>query len=190
MKSGSKSLGFQSRCWSLTILRKVGEECEGFVAVDDQIKTLEEIQWARILVKTRGDFRPSVLEIEVEEDVYFLSLWWEFRPVVRKKHMICSEASGQKSDEISGDVVSHSGQLVEEELVSARLETLNLSAKVEGCAGEWVGLGDGKPGPRSDDPGWASTNALVSGSTSLGPIVGPKEARRLVGLSCLMDLWA
>ena len=72
-------------------MRKVGEECEGFVAVDDQTKTLGEIQWARILVKTRGDFRPSVLEIEVEEDVYVLSLWWEFRPVVRMKH---SEASG------------------------------------------------------------------------------------------------
>ena len=166
-------------------MRKVGEECEGFVAVDDQIKTLEEIQWARILVKTRGDFRPSVLEIEVEEDVYFLSLWWEFRPVVRKKHMICSEASGQKSDEISGDVVSHSGQLVEEELVSARLETLNLSAKVRGVqeSGSGWEMVNRAQGPTIR--GWASTNALVSGSTSLGLIVGPKEARRAGGLVLL-----
>ncbi|RVW18514.1 hypothetical protein CK203_102884 [Vitis vinifera] len=49
---------------------KVREECGGFVAVDDQTKTMGEIQWARILVKSRGDVRPSVLEIEVEEDVY------------------------------------------------------------------------------------------------------------------------
>ena len=48
-----------------------------------------------------------MLEIEVEEDVYFLSLWWEFRPVVRKKQMVCSEAFGRKSDEVRGDVVSH-----------------------------------------------------------------------------------
>ena len=65
----------------------------------------------------------SVLEIEVEEDVYFLSLWWEFRPVVRKKQMVCSEASGRESDEVRGDVVSHPRLRMEEELVSARLET-------------------------------------------------------------------
>ena len=65
-------------------MKRVGEECGGFVAVDDQMKMMGEIQWARILVKSRGDVRPSVLEIEVEEDVYTLSLWWEFRPVMRK----------------------------------------------------------------------------------------------------------
>ena len=70
-----------------------------------------------------------MLEIEVEEDVYVLSLWWEFRPVVKKKH---SEASGQKSDEVKGDVVSRSEQRVEKELVSTRLETLNLLAEVRG----------------------------------------------------------
>ena len=111
------------------ILKRVGEECGGFVAIDDRTKTMGEIQWSRLLVKTRGDFRPSVLEIEGEEDVYVLSLWWEFRPMVRMKH---SEASGQKSDEVRGDVVSHVEQRVEKELVSARLKTLNLSAEVRG----------------------------------------------------------
>ena len=174
-----KIFGLPILLWSPMILKRVGEECGGFVAVDDQTKTLGEIQWARILIKMRGDFRPSVLEIEGEEDVYVLSLWWEFRPMVRKKH---SEASGQKSDEVRGDVVSHVEQRVEKELVSARLKTLNLSAEVRGVQENGSGweLGNRVQGPVIRD--WASTDALVSGSTSLGPVVGPKEARRAGGL--------
>ena len=78
-------VGLPISLWSLMILKRVGEECGGFVAVDDQMKMMGEIQWARILVKSRGDVRPSVLEIEVEEDVYALSLWWECRLMLRKK---------------------------------------------------------------------------------------------------------
>ncbi|RVW84282.1 hypothetical protein CK203_036651 [Vitis vinifera] len=53
--------------------------------------------------------------------------------------------------------------------------------KSDEVKGKWVGPGAGKPvqGPVIRD--WASTDALVSGSTSLGPIVGPKEARRAGG---------
>ena len=91
------------------VLKRIGEECGGFVAVDDRTKTMREIQWARLLVKTRRDFRPSVLEIEVEEDVYVLSLWWEIRSVVRMKY---SEASGRRSDEVRGDVSSHAEKRV------------------------------------------------------------------------------
>ena len=49
-----KIVGLPISLWSPTILRRVGEECGDFIAVDDQTKTLGEIQWARILVKTIG----------------------------------------------------------------------------------------------------------------------------------------
>ena len=52
----------------------------------------------------------SVLEIEVEEDVYALSLWWECRPVLRKK---LSEEARRKSIEVMGDVASRSEQRVD-----------------------------------------------------------------------------
>ncbi|RVW61314.1 hypothetical protein CK203_020714 [Vitis vinifera] len=130
------------------ILKRVGEECGGFVVVDDRTKTMREIQWSRLLVKTRGDFRPSVLEIEVEEDVYVFSLWWE---------------------------------RVEKELVSARLETLNLPADVRGAQENGSGreLGNRVQGPMTQD--WALIDGLASGSSSLGLIVGLKEARRANG---------
>ena len=75
---------------------------------------------------------PSVLEIEVEEDVYALSLWWECRSVLRKK---LSEEAGRKSVEVRGDVASRSEQRMEEEQVSVRLETLNLSGEEMGEQG-------------------------------------------------------
>ncbi|RVX07635.1 hypothetical protein CK203_025178 [Vitis vinifera] len=106
----------------------------------------------------------------------------EFRPVVRKKQMVCSEASGRESDEVRGDVVSHPGLRVEEELVSARLEILNLSAEVRGA--QESGSGREMSVNRAQGPAirdWASTDALVSGSTTSGPIVGPKDGRRAGG---------
>ncbi|KAL6314901.1 hypothetical protein AAG906_029119 [Vitis piasezkii] len=39
----------------------------GFVEIDERTRSMGEIQWARILVKIRGDFRPSMLEIEYPE---------------------------------------------------------------------------------------------------------------------------
>lgn len=126
----------------------------------------------------RGDFRLSVLEIEVEEDIYVLSLWWEFRSVVRKK---LSEETGRKNDEVRGDVVSCSEQRMEEERVSARLETLNLSTEVRDAQESGYSRVTVNWAQSSVIRDWASNDALVSGSTSLGPIVGLKEARRVGG---------
>ena len=106
------------------ILKRVGEECDGFIAVDEQMKTMGELQWARILVKSRREARPSVLEIEVEEEGYALSLWWECRLVLRRK---LREEAGRKSVKVRGDGASCAEQRVAEEQVSVRLETLNSS---------------------------------------------------------------
>lgn len=111
MKFGSKSLVFQFRCG----IRRFCEEwgMRGFVATDPLTETLGEIQGARILVKKRGEFTPSVLEIGVEEDIYFLSLWWEVRPVWRKNQAACVEASRREGDEDRGDGVPCMGLRIE-----------------------------------------------------------------------------
>ena len=99
--------------------------------------------------------------------------------MVRKKF---NEEAGRKSDEVRGDVVSPLEQRVEEERVSARLKTLNLLAEVRGAQ---VGGSGRVTVNRAQSPvirDWAFTDALVSGLSSLGPIVGPKEARRAGGL--------
>ena len=96
------------------------------------MKTMGELQWARILVKSRGEARPSVLEIEVEEEVYALSLWWECRPVLRRK---LREEAGRKSVKVRGDGASRAEQRVAEERVSVRLEMLNSSDEEMGEQG-------------------------------------------------------
>ena len=61
--------------WNPTVLRRVGDECGGFIDIDSQTEKLEELQWARILVKTDGGAKPSTLEIGIEEEAVTLALW-------------------------------------------------------------------------------------------------------------------
>ena len=56
-------VGLPVSLWDQAILRRVGEECRGFLAIDSQMKKLEELQWARILVKLNSEEIPNVVEI-------------------------------------------------------------------------------------------------------------------------------
>ena len=167
-------VGLPISLWSPEILKRVGNECGSFITADEQTKTMGELQWARILVRSRGEFRPSVLEFEVEEEVYVVSLWWECRPVLRRNHR--QEAS-HHSSEVRGEEASRAEQRVTKEWVSVRLETLNPSD--EGTGEQGVGSG---PAEASADLSptirtWASTGKLHF----LSPIAGPKETRRVGG---------
>ena len=53
--------GLPVSLWNSTVLSGVGDECGGFIAIDSQTAKLEELQWARILVKTDGEVKPSML---------------------------------------------------------------------------------------------------------------------------------
>ena len=77
-------VGLPLSLWNPKILRRVGEECGGFIAMDPRMEKLQELQWARILVRTEGEDLPRVMEIAVEEKVYTLALWWELKPALRK----------------------------------------------------------------------------------------------------------
>ena len=96
-------VGLPISLWSPEILKRVGDECGGFITADEKTKTMGELQWARILVRSRGDFRLSVLELEVEEEVYAVSLWWECRPVLRRN---CRQEAGRQSSEVRGEEAS------------------------------------------------------------------------------------
>ena len=118
------------------ILKRVGDESDSFITADEQTKTMGELQWARILVKSRGEFRPSILEFEVEEEVYVVSLWWEYRSVLRRNRR---QEAGHQSSEVRGEGASRAEQRVTKERVCVRLKTLNLSD--EGTGEQGVGLG-------------------------------------------------
>ncbi|RVW79333.1 hypothetical protein CK203_040863 [Vitis vinifera] len=101
--------GLPVSLWSPAILKKIGEECGGFVEIDERTRSMEEIQWARIRVKITGESRPSMLEIEVEEEFYSLALWWEIRPVVRR---FLSAVEIRRRTEDRGDTLSRAEKRV------------------------------------------------------------------------------
>ena len=114
--------GLPVSLWNPTVLRRVGDECGGFVAIDPQTAKLEELQWARILVKMDGEAKPSTLEIGIEEEAYTLVFWWELRPLVNKIRV-----DSQKRWEVRGENLSRSGSLVEMESDIEKPEELLLS---------------------------------------------------------------
>ena len=114
-------VGLPISLWDRDIFRKVGEKCRGFLAIDSQTERLEELQWARILVKLSGEELPSMLEIGLEGVCYLLVLWWEVRPVTR---VLSTERRGKNSGDaaggVEGDVATRAGKRVVE---GVRLET-------------------------------------------------------------------
>ncbi|RVW91418.1 hypothetical protein CK203_038567 [Vitis vinifera] len=75
-------VGLPVSLWERDILRRIGMPV-GFLDIDSQTETLEDLQWARILVKLNKEKPPNVVEVWTEEFCYELTLWWEIRPAVR-----------------------------------------------------------------------------------------------------------
>ncbi|RVW75340.1 hypothetical protein CK203_052925 [Vitis vinifera] len=64
---------------------------------------MENLRWARILVKPKGGELPSLLEIGVEGSSYYLPLWWEVSPLFRQNSEGYRGSSGRCSGEVRGD---------------------------------------------------------------------------------------
>ena len=112
--------GLPLSLWNPSILRRVGDECGGFVAMDDPTEKMEDLRWARILVKTKRGEMPSSIEIGVEEITYHLPMWWEATPLIRKKTEDCRSAKGREEGDDRGARASRRV----EEWGSAGLEAL------------------------------------------------------------------
>ena len=52
-------LGLPISLWVPSVLRRVGDACGGFLDIDPQTESMEELQWARILVKSDGKNLPG-----------------------------------------------------------------------------------------------------------------------------------
>ena len=172
--------GLPVSLWSPAILKKIGEECGGFVEIDERTRSMEEIQWARIRVKITGEFRPSMLEIEVEEGIYSLALWWEIRPVVRS---FLSAVGIRRRTEDRGDTLSRAEKCVGSDLLDTGTEG-QLSPD-DGRLMQENGPGlesrNQIHGSRSRE--WACLDGKLNGSSSHGPTLGLKEQEKEGGLA-------
>ena len=177
-----KIFGLPMSLWSPAILKKIGEECGGFVDIDERTRSMGEIQWARILVKMRGEFRPSILEIEAEEEVYTLALWWEIRPEVRR---LPSVEETRRRIEIRGDMHSRAEKRVGKEVTEAGIEGQLLTDDGRLLQKNGPGLKSGNQtyGPMPRD--WVYVDGIKDGLPLCGLSMGLNEQEKEGGLAKL-----
>ena len=106
--------GLPLSLWVPNILRRVGDECGDFVAMDALTEKMENLRWARILVKTKRGELPSSIEVGIEETIYHLLLWWEVLLSIRQKPEDRRGSTDRGRGEERGDGGSRAGRRVEE----------------------------------------------------------------------------
>ncbi|RVW89154.1 hypothetical protein CK203_040262 [Vitis vinifera] len=191
-------VGLPVSLWDRDILRRIGEECGGFLTVDSQTEKLEELQWARILVKRNGEELPNVVEVWVEELCYSITLWWEIRPVMR-----AATARKRGKKVVTGGELSGSGSLwiLFEALTGRRVGPKKVDLLCGPSKIPWSSKKSGSIGlaPFSDisfengssllglssrkNSGWAKTleSLVVPGLDSQGPSMPLVEDRAQLG---------
>ena len=107
-------LGLPLSLWVQSILRRVGEACGRFLGIDSLTERKEELEWAKVLIKSNGEDLPSTLEIGVEGEVYALSLWWGISSSLRKKQEDDRDGYERQKGKVRGDEDTRAGLRVGE----------------------------------------------------------------------------
>ena len=128
---------------------------------------MENLRWARILIKTKGGELPSSLKIGVEGISYNLPLWWEVLSSIRQNSEGYRGSTDRSRGEVKGDEGAHADPRVEER-GNARLEALSRTA--DETEGQVDGTG------RVLTAGWIQFGSTIRSSMS-GKEVGPSLIR-------------
>ena len=131
--------------------------------MDPLTERMENLRWARILVKSNGGELPSSLEIGVEETTYCLPLWWEALPSFRQNSKGYQGSTSHSNGEVRGDGGARADPRVKEQ-VNARLEALSRTA--DGFEGQVDGAG------RDLTEGWIQFGSMTRFSVD-GAVAGP-----------------
>ena len=73
-------LGLPLHLWSHPILKRIGDKCGGFDAVDENTELLNDPRWARIRVKWDGSSSPGSMIVSEGDRNFAIQLWWELQP--------------------------------------------------------------------------------------------------------------
>ena len=75
-------VGLPLHLWNGENLKRVGDVCGGFIAMDEGTASKTDLLWARILVKSNNNVKYDSVNLIAGNRVYVVQLWWEFRPTV------------------------------------------------------------------------------------------------------------
>ncbi|RVW71834.1 hypothetical protein CK203_061118 [Vitis vinifera] len=131
-------LGLPMSLWVPSVLKRVGDACGGFLDVDPQTESLEELQWARVLVRSDGETFPDTLELGFEETTYSVTLWWERMPSIRTEEGRKQSLWNPSTREVEGDEVSRAATRVEQ-LVGVETEAQSQSDDGTDCLSQDMG---------------------------------------------------
>ena len=65
-------VGLSVHLWSRNVLKKTGDECGGFIAMDEDTTSLAKLLWARILVKCKGRDTSKIAEVRARSKSFLL----------------------------------------------------------------------------------------------------------------------
>ena len=92
-------VGLPLHLWKPEILRKLGDACGGFMALDKNTEKKTEVKWARMLIKVVGKSRPSVVNILEGPRSFELQIWWEISPSVTGVYPVSSRDEVKNSEQ-------------------------------------------------------------------------------------------
>ena len=105
-------VGLPLHLWTPEILRKIGDACGGFVAVDKNTELKTEVKWVRMLVRMVGKPRPSVVNILEGPRAFEMQIWWEVPPWVSGVYPVGARAA-EVSPEVEEEAETRAGKGVE-----------------------------------------------------------------------------
>ena len=92
-------VGLPLHLWTPEILRKLGDACGGFVALDKVTEMKSDVKWARMLIKSTGKSRPSAVNILEGPRSFELQIWWEIPPWVTGVYPVSSRVEEKNPKE-------------------------------------------------------------------------------------------
>ena len=97
-------VGLPLHLWTPEILKKIGDVCRGFKALDKVTALRTEVKWARMLINSVGKSRPSVVSILEGSRSFELKILWKIPPWLADVYPVCSsvEAKNPKEEEDGG----------------------------------------------------------------------------------------
>ena len=92
-------VGLPLHLWTPEILKKIGDACGGFLALDKVTTLRTEVMWARMLIKVVGKSRPSAVNILEGSRSFELQIWWEIPPWLAEVYPACSRVETENPKE-------------------------------------------------------------------------------------------
>ena len=112
-------VGLPLHLWSREILKKVGDSCGGFVAMDEGTVSKTDLLWARILVKINSKSKIDSINLIAGDRSYKVQIWWEIRPTVAE---VISNSSRTIGDPVDTGEEDNREARAKERMTRARAE--------------------------------------------------------------------